>query len=370
MANRAYIATRKGLFILDRAQQGDWKVTGTAFLGDNLSIVTPDPRDGAIYVAIGHGHFGVKLHRSTDGGKSWTAIGSPTYPAVPEGTPPEVDSFGRTIPWSTQVVWSITPGGLGEDGTLWAGTAPGGLFKSADHGATWSLIRTLWDRPERKQWFGGGLDWPAIHSIIVDPRDSRHITIGISCGGVWVTRDGGETWACKADGMRAEYMPPDQAQDPNTQDPHLVAACANHPDAMWSQHHNGIFRTTNDCASWHEVRCERPSSFGFAVAVHPHDPDTAWFVPAIKDEHRIPVDGKFVVTRTRNGGESFEILSKGLPQEHAYDLVFRHALDVDASGQRLVMGSTTGSLWISEDAGDSWQTISTHLPPVHAVKFA
>jgi hypothetical protein len=113
----------------------------------------------------------------------------------------------------------------------------------------------------------------------------------------------------------------------------------------------------------------RPSGFGFAVAVHPHDADTAWFVPGIKDEHRIPVDGKLVVTRTRDGGRSFEVLDRGLPQEHAYDLVLRHALDVDASGEVLAFGSTTGSLWISENGGDDWQAVSHHLPPIYAVRF-
>src|SRR5581483_6199629 len=126
---------------------------------------------------------------------------------------------------------------------------------------------------------------------------------------------------------------------------------------LWAQHHNGIFRTTDDCASWTESKDVRPSAFGFAVAVHPRDPETAWFVPAIKDEKRIPADGRVVVTRTRDGGRSFDVLTDGLPQRHAYDLVFRHALDVDDTGETLAFGSTTGSLWVSEDAGDSWRNV-------------
>jgi hypothetical protein len=103
--------------------------------------------------------------------------------------------------------------------------------------------------------------------------------------------------------------------------------------------------------------------------VHPSNPDTAWFVPAIKDEFRIPVDGKVVVNRTEDGGSTFTTLRRGLPQQHAYDLVFRHALDIDESGERLAFGSTTGSLWVSEDGGDTWTTLTTHLPPIHAVRF-
>jgi photosystem II stability/assembly factor-like uncharacterized protein len=109
--------------------------------------------------------------------------------------------------------------------------------------------------------------------------------------------------------------------------------------------------------------------FGFAVAVDPNDGDTAWLVPAVKDETRVPVDAKVVVARTRDAGKSWQVLTDGLPQSHAYDITYRHALDVDASGKRLAFGSTTGSLWVTEDAGDSWTCVSRHLPPVYAVRF-
>jgi photosystem II stability/assembly factor-like uncharacterized protein len=148
-----------------------------------------------------------------------------------------------------------------------------------------------------------------------------------------------------------------------------MVQCPAQPDVLWVQHHNGIFRSTSGGRSWTEIESATPSRFGFAVAVHPRDGDTAWFVPAIKDEHRIPVAGQVVVTRTRDGGKSFEVLRKGLPQEHAYDLTFRHALDIDPSGDRLAFGTTTGSVWVSEDQGDSWQAVSEHLPPVHALRF-
>ena len=153
------------------------------------------------------------------------------------------------------------------------------------------------------------------------------------------------------------------------QSPQCWMRCRDAPDHLWVQHHNGIFRTTDNAKTWQEITDVKPSTFGFAVAVHPADPKTAWFVPAVKDEHRIPVDGKLVVTRTSDGGDSFEQLTDGLPQEHAYDLVFRHALDVDETGNTLTFGSTTGSLWVSEDQGESWQCISNHLPPIYCVRF-
>jgi hypothetical protein len=139
---------------------------------------------------------------------------------------------------------------------------------------------------------------------------------------------------------------------------------------MWVQHHNGIFVSSDTGRTFKEITDVKPSVFGFAVVVHPRDPDTAWFVPEIKDEKRIPSDGKVVVTRTRDGGRSFEVLSRGLPQRHAYDVVYRHALAIDATGERLAFGSTTGGLWVSEDAGDSWACVTHTLPPVYAVRFA
>ena len=169
--------------------------------------------------------------------------------------------------------------------------------------------------------------------------------------------------------MHFDHMPEGEADDPGTQDPHMMVQCPSAPDRLWVQHHCGIYISRDCSESWQPVKAE-PSSFGFGVAVHPNDPDTAWFVPGIKDEKRIPVDGKLVVTRTRDGGKSFDVLRNGLPQEHAYDLVFRHALAIDDTGDRLAFGSTTGGLWVTEDQGDSWQMVSHTLPPVHAVRFA
>lgn len=369
MSDRAFVATRKGLFTLARSG-GKWKIAQASFLGDNCSMCLADPRSGKLYAGLNHGHFGCKLHRSADGGKTWTEIAAPAYPEQPAGweEPPNPMS-GKRTPWRLELIWALETGSPRQDGRLWCGTIPGGLFRSDDHGDSWTLIRSLWERPERKYWFGGGFDYGGIHSVCVDPRDAKKVTVGVSCGGAWRTTDEGETWNPCSKGMRAEYMPPEQAYEENAQDPHRLVQCPAAPDNYWVQHHNGVFRTTNDCGQWSELRDVPPAVFGFAVVVHPQKPDTAWTVPAIKDEKRIPVGGQVVVTRTRDGGRTFDVLRSGLPQEHAYDLVFRHALDVDASGERLMFGSTTGSLWVSENGGDHWETISTHLPPVHAVRF-
>jgi hypothetical protein len=186
---------------------------------------------------------------------------------------------------------------------------------------------------------------------------------------MWASIDDGTTWNLINQGMYNEYMPPEHRGEPIAQDIHRLAHCAAHPEIVWCQHHNGVFRSEDAGANWNEVTAIRPSKFGFAVAAHPHDPGTAWFVPATKDERRIPLDGKVVVARTQDGGESFEILSEGLPQRQAYDLVWRHALAVDESGDLLAFGSTSGGLWISENGGDSWTMPDARLPPISVVRF-
>jgi len=361
VSDRIHVATRKGLFTVERTGEGvdSWRVSGVDFLGDPVTMVLEDPRDGALYAALNLGHFGPKLHRRDAPGGDWREVAVPRHDTAP----------GQDEAPSVRQVWELTAGGADQQGLLWAGTIPGGLFVSHDRGESWRLNRALWDRPERAQWFGGGYDEPGIHSVIVDPRDSRRVVVGVSCGGVWVSEDGGESWECRTRGMYAAYMPPERREAPEIQDPHRIACCTHSPDVMWVQHHNGVFRTTDGGRAWVEIEGVAPSNFGFAVVVHPSEPGTAWLVPGVKDECRVPVGGRVAVARTRDAGRSFEVLTEGLPQEHAYDLVYRHALDIDARGDRLAMGSTTGSLWISEDQGNRWHTVSNHLPPIYCVRF-
>jgi len=358
MSARILAATRKGLFDLRRGSKG-WSIARASFLGDPISMVLRDPLDGTLFAAQALGHFGVKLQRSRDDGQGWSEIPAPAF-AKAGG-----DKDGPSVSY----ILCLETGGADQPGWLWCGTNPGGLFLSRDGGHSWALNEPLWNRPERAQWFGGGFDTPGIDSICVDPRDSRHLTIGVSCGGVWQTGDGGASWQLTAAGIYADYMPPERRFDQTIQDIHRMVQCAAAPDVLWVQHHNGVFRSTDGARTWQEVTEIRPSKFGFAVAVHPQNPETAWFVPGVKDECRIPVDGKLVVARTRDGGRSFEALTNGLPQDHAYDLVYRHGLAVDETGERLAMGSTTGHLWVSENAGDSWTLVAGNLPPIACVRY-
>jgi hypothetical protein len=365
MSDTLLISTRKGLFTVSRRATG-WEIVKADFLGDNVTLTLTDPRNGRTYVALDHGHFGVKVHRSTPDG--FEEIATPAYPPKPEGHE-EKDMWGRPIEWTTTRIWALAAGGVDEPGVLWCGTLPGGLFRSTDHGASWQIVRSLWDHPKRRMWMGGGAELPGIHTIIVDRKDPARVFVAVSTGGIWLTEDGGASWAQRGEGMRADHVPPELTHDPIAQDVHCLAQCPAAPHRMYVQHHNGIFVSDDEGRNFREIKDVDPSVFGFPVVVHPRDPDTAWFVPEIKDEKRIPVGGRLVLTRTRDGAQTFEVLSKGLPQTHAYDIVYRHALDIDASGTRLAFGSTTGGLYVSEDQGDSWAVVSHTLPPVYAVRF-
>jgi hypothetical protein len=373
MAQVLHVATRKGLLTFAPGAKGAWKRAGDiAFLGEPVSAVLHDARDGTLYAALDLGHFGVKLHRSDDDGKSWKELTPPQF-AEEKDQPPPDPMAGWPPPKkegpSVALIWTLVPGGADRPGRLWIGTVPGGLFRSDDRGDTWQLVESLWNDPSRPKWMGVVYDQAGMHSVLVDPRNSDRVTVAVSTGGVWRSEDAGKSWTLFGHGMRNEYMPPDKANDPLSQDVHRMAACAAQPETVWVQHHNGIFRSEDGGRNFTEITADAPSRFGFAVAAHPKDPKTAWFVPAVKDQYRVAVNGAMCVTRTTDGGKSFEALRDGLPQENCYDLIYRHGLALDRAAEHLAMGSTTGNLWVGRDDGARWTHVGGHLPPITAVAW-
>lgn len=344
---RLLVATRKGLFTVERPS-GKWALSQAAFEGEEVSALLADSRDGAVYVALRRG-LGSELQRSNNGGRIFESIGALDFP-------PELVN-------QPHGVCVLEAAGRDAAGELWAGTLSGALFHSVNRGENWQWVRGLWERPERERFRATGFAAPAAHTLLVDPRDSKQLLVAVSRGGVFVSADRGARFEPAGAGLGSEL---DRAELP---DPHRLARCRSTPEVVWCQHERGVYRSTDGGKSF-SLTAGASQSFGFAMAAHPHDPDTAWIVPARDPHQRVPFERKLSVYKTRDAGKTFESKTRGLPQEFAYDVVYRHALDVDDSGTLVAMGSTTGNLYLSADGGESFDVLSHNLPPIHAVRFS
>ena len=357
---RIAVGTRKAMLLFEKGKSG-WKLASEHHGGARCSYAAADPRSGILYACLDHGHWGAKMSRSRDGGRTWEEIAAPKYP--------EGEIIRGTTPAVLKYLWCLTPGTADEPGRLYLGTIPGGLFVSDDHGDSFRLVESLWKHPSRiPSWFGGGAEEAGIHSVLVDPRDKRRLRVAVSCAGVFLgePENGDWTWKPTNSGMKAEFLPNPDAEIGH--DPHLVVQCQSQPDVLWQQNHCGIFRSTDGGLNWKAVskKGELPH-FGFTVAVDPKDGKTAWVIPAESDEVRAAVGRKLCVCRTTDGGETWQAFRAGLPQENCFDFAFRHCLD--QAGDRLTFGTACGSLYVSDDRGESWQSLGSHLPPIYSVRF-
>ncbi|MBI1227024.1 MAG: glycosyl hydrolase [Bacteroidetes bacterium] len=358
MKNSLLLGTRKGLIVC-RKKHGNWKITDLHFEGVPVSIAYADERNGTWWACLDHGHWGVKLHRSNDEGKTWAEVTAPAYPEGAEIKPGEAAT--------TRYLWSVQHGGVKNPDRVWIGTEPGGLFRSDDGGKNFQLMEALWNHPSReKNWFGAGRDTPGIHSIVVDSRNEDRVLVGVSVAGVFETTDAGKTWAVRNKGMTADYLP-----DPNSevgQDPHILVAAPSNPDVIWQQNHCGIFRSVDSGHNWQNISDENGiAKFGFGIAVAHDNPDQAWVAPGTSDEKRVAFKNALCICRTDDGGKSWQAYRKGLPQENCFDIVYRHALA--AAGDDVVFGTTTGNVFTSGDRGKSWDLLSNYLPMVYSVQL-
>lgn len=387
MGHRILVGTRKGTFIVEKAG-GRWTPRLSGHAGTGVSFVARDPHTGTLWAALGHGHWGAKLSRSTDDGATWADAGQIKYPAgaryiaPPEPTDEAPDGGPAKIVYKDATLLKLWVLAFGP-GKIYVGTIPGGLFVSDDGGESFSLCLGLWNHESRggdlfagdgtgvTHWFGtpaseGGEFAPGIHSIVTDPRDPDRLLVAISTAGVLETTDGGATWRSRNRGLLMDYLPDPAAEWGH--DPHYVERCPGQPEHVWMQNHCGVFYSADDAATWKKVsRPDQGVHFGFPVAADDADGRTAWVVPGKSDQHRTTIDGALFVARTRDGGETWDALREGLPQEHAYDVVYRHALS--QRGGVVAFGSTTGNLFVSDDRGDSWTSVACHLPPIYSVRI-
>ena len=385
---RVLVGTKKGAFLLaSDGKREKWDVQGPLFGGWEMYHLKGSPADpNRIYASQTSGWFGQIIQRSDDGGKTWhqpgTPAGEPT--TTPEGMPkgernkfvydtsPETGTpltthqhyDGTQRPWVFKRVWHLEPS-LTDADTVYAGVEDAALFRSTDGGKSWHELAGLRDIQGSKWMPGAG--GMGLHTIVLDPTNPKRIFIAISAAGCFRSDDGGKTWKVITKGLKSKYMP-----DPNAEIGYCVHRIAQHrakPNTLYMQLHWNVMRTDNAGDLWHNISGNLPTDFGFAIDVNAHEPNTVYVVPIKSDSEHYPPEGKLRVYRSKTGGNEWEALTKGLPQENCYVNILRDAMAVDSLDKcGVYFGTTGGQVYCSPDGGDNWKAIVHDLPAVLSVE--
>lgn len=346
------IGTKKGLFIAESDEaRKDWSLRGPYCNTWPINHAIADPATGAIHAAGGNEWFGPAVWTSMDLGETWTH--SSEGLAYAEGEEPVASA------------WSLAPG----HGGLYAGVQPAGLFRSEDGGKSWSHVQGLRDHPTRPHWNPGGAGL-ILHSLVPHPEDKSRMWVGISSAGVFGTDDGGKTWEPRNKGTRADFFPEDQRYPEFGQCVHCVVLAPATDQLLYQQNHCGMYRSDDGGRTWESIEAGLPSTFGFPTAAHPRDPKTVYMIPLNGAElGRFVPDAKAAVWRTRDGGETWQDLRSGLPQENAYFGVLRQAMATDRlEPAGVYFGTGGGEFYASADEGETWSSVAGHLPAISSVE--
>jgi hypothetical protein len=362
---RVLVGTRKGAFVLTAdGARSVWKVAGPFFGGWEMYHLKGSPADpDRIYASQSTGWFGQLIQRSDDGGATWMPVGKEfSYDGVP-GTHQWYD--GTPHPWEFARVWHLEPS-LTDPDVVYAGVEDAALFRSADGGMSWQELPGLRGHGSGAQWQpgAGGM---CLHTILLDPTDPLRMSVAISAAGAFRTDDGGGTWQPINRGLQSEGIPDSDAEVGHCV--HNLAMHPSRPGTLFMQKHWDVMRSDDAGDNWREISGNLPSDFGFPIDVHAHEPDTIYVVPITSDSEHFPPEGKLRVYRSRTGGDDWEPLTRGLPQQHCYVNVLRDAMAVDALDEcGVYFGTTGGQVYASADAGDNWAPIVRDLPAVLSVE--
>ena len=362
---RVRAGTRKGAFVLTSdGKRKQWKVSGPHFAGWEIYHVKGSPADPSrLYASQSSGWSGQVIQRSDDGGATWAPAGNQFTYQGPPGTHQWYD--GTPHPWEFARVWHLEPS-LDDPDTVYAGVEDAGLFRSGDGGQNWQELPKLRGHESGPSWQpgAGGM---CLHTILLDPVRQGRMFAAISAAGAFRSDDAGQTWRPINHGLQSEGIP-----DPDAEVGHCVHRLAMHPsrpDVLFMQKHWDVMRSDNGGESWREISGNLPSDFGFPIDVHAHEPDTIYVVPITSDAEHFPPEGKLRVYRSRAGGDDWEPLTTGLPQENCYVNVLRDAMAVDSLDScGVYFGTTGGQVYASADSGDSWAPIVRDLPAVLSVE--
>lgn len=383
---RVLVGTKKGAFVLSSDEKRKkWDVSGPFFSGWEIYHMKGSPVDPQrIYVSQTSSWFGQIIQRSSDGGRTWEQTGLQPGQATttPDGMPMgQSDKFaydesvhpltthqwydGSQKPWVFKRVWHLEPS-LDNPDKVFAGVEDAALFVTEDAGDNWQELSGLRGHGTGPQWQpgAGGM---CLHTILLDPSDHQRMFIAISAAGAFRTDDGAKSWKPINKGLQSQYIP-----DPNAEVGHCVHRLAMHPSnpkVLFMQKHWDVLRSDNGGDSWYEISGNLPSDFGFVIEVHAHDPETVYVIPLKSDAERYPPEGKLRVYRSRNGGNDWEPLSKGLPQENCYVNILRDAMATDKLDDcGIYFGTTGGQVYCSPDGGENWEAIVRDLPSVLSVE--
>jgi photosystem II stability/assembly factor-like uncharacterized protein len=362
---RVLVGTRKGAFILTSdGKRETWDVSGPHFPGWEMYHVKGSPvYPQRLYASQSSGWFGQVVHRSDDGGSTWSPVGNKFGYEGEPGTHLYYDGTPR--PFEFKRVWHFEPS-LTDADTVYAGVEDASMFRSTDGGQEWEELPALRQHRTAPAWQpgAGGM---CLHTILLDPGNPARIYAAISAAGAFRSDDSGTTWKPINQGLRSEGIP-----DPKAEVGHCVHRLALHPscpDTLFMQKHWDVMRTDDAGESWREVSGNLPTDFGFAIDVHAHEPETVYVVPITSDSQHFPVEGQLKVWRSRTGGDEWEPLTAGLPQRDCYVDVLRDAMAVDnLDSCGIYFGTTGGQVYASADSGDTWTAIVRDLPAVLSVE--
>jgi hypothetical protein len=368
---RIWVGTRKGAFVFSSKDRKKWDTGGPFFAGQEVHHVAQDAREPKRhYAAVGNAWFGPHLHASGNGGKTWKISEKGLEVKGIVGKSWQASEKGmelKEVPDATlKRIWQIRPGAADEPGVVYLGGDPGVLFRSGDHGANWEMVPGLNHHATRAKW-NPGAGGMMVHSI--ECLDQGRLVVGISAAGAFRSSDSGKTWEAFNGNVRVDFAPekfPEVGQCV-----HKLKAHPRHPEALYQQNHCGVYRAGFSDKEWQDISKGLPSRFGFALAVPAAEKDTLFTIPVASSEERFVPAGKLRVARSRDGGRRWKFLTKGLPQSNAYVLVLREAMtsdDRDPAG--VYFGTSSGTLFYTRDAGDSWQVLAENLPPIYSVSAA
>ncbi|HYD54813.1 MAG TPA: sialidase family protein [Gemmatimonadaceae bacterium] len=362
---RLLVGTRKGAFVIESDGTRDaWRVSQPLFGGWELYHLKGSPVDpNRIWASQSSGWFGQQVQRSDDGGKTWAPVGNLFAYEGATGTHQWYD--GTPHPWEFKRVWHLEPS-LDDPDTVFAGVEDAALFLSTDGGASWAELSGLRTHGSGSAW-APGAGGMCLHTILIDPTDAERMFVAISAAGCFRTDDGGRSWRPITKGLSSEFLPDPTAEIGHCV--HRIALHASRPATLYMQKHWDVMRSDDAGEHWREVSGNLPTDFGFCIDVHAHEPETVYVVPITSDSLHYPPEGKLRVYRSRTGGDEWEPLTKGLPQQDCYVNVLRDAMCVDALEPcGVYFGTTGGQVYGSRDGGDSWTAIAHDLPAVMSVE--